>query len=423
MKASQPTQHSEAFWAPLVRQCLLTAPTPFYLFSIEPIRVALAELHKVTDPLPFPTKHWLSLKTQPVRPLLQWWHKQDFGIEVVSEFELLAALREGFLPEKILVNGPAKHHWLPRHPIHGLRVNLDSLQELSFLAPLVKSLDWSLGIRFLTDEEFDPEEPACATQFGLTPDEAAIALKRLLRLELKLETVHFHLRTNVSSISSYQRAFTQVADICRQFRFKPRHLDCGGGWPPHRVRSLAGKPMDHGFDYLGLTSIYASAKDLFPGLQELWLENGRFLSAGSGVLVVKVLDSKIRRGMRHLICDGGRTTQALVSNWEQHELFTLPPRIGPSIRTTIHGPTCMAFDRLARCPQPRSLRPGDHLVWMDAGAYHIPWETRFSHGAAAVLWHEDGRLALAREREPFSSWWAQWDLLRTANQHPHPAAS
>ena len=65
-----------------------------------------------------------------------------------------------------------------------------------------------------------------------------------------------------------------------------------------------------------------SAKQ-FPGLQSIWLENGRFISAGSGILVVKILDAKERRGLRQLICDGGRTMNALTSLWEQHALLPL----------------------------------------------------------------------------------------------------
>jgi diaminopimelate decarboxylase len=146
----------------------------------------------------------------------------------------------------------------------------------------------------------------------------------------------------------------------------------------------------------------------FPGLREIWLENGRFVSSSSGVLVVNILDAKERRGQRQLICDGGRTLHALTSLWEQHRIISLPERTGPEVPTNVHGPTCMAFDRLARIPLPRSLRPGDHLVWLDAGAYHIPWETRFSHGHSAVLWHDESGLCLARERQSFEHFWGQW---------------
>src|ERR1044071_2310242 len=98
--------------------------TPFYLFSILPFQAALNELQSAFSPLPI--RHWLSFKTQPLRPLIQWWRKQGRPVEVVSEFEFLAARAEGFPAERILINGPAKHHWLPRHAVERLCVNFDS---------------------------------------------------------------------------------------------------------------------------------------------------------------------------------------------------------------------------------------------------------------------------------------------------------
>lgn len=112
--------------------------------------------------------------------------------------------------------------------------------------------------------------------------------------------------------------------------------------------------------------------------------------------------------MRNLICDGGRATNALVSTWEHHGLIGVPEREGPLSLTTVNGPTCMAFDQLARRPLPRALQPGDHLIWLDAGAYHLPWETGFSHGLAAVLWHDGESVRVVREAESFASWWGSW---------------
>ena len=124
--------------------------TPFYLFSVEPIREALKELERFDRALPVPVRHWLSCKTQPLAPLLQGWRRQGRGIEVVSEFEFLAARAGRFRAEDILVNGPAKHRWLPRHAIAGLSVNFDSLRELDALLPLAQRLGWRVGIRCLT---------------------------------------------------------------------------------------------------------------------------------------------------------------------------------------------------------------------------------------------------------------------------------
>lgn len=391
------------FWRRLARPLLRDHPAPFYLFSRQPIEAALGELQARLGHLPI--RHWLSFKTQPLRPLVQWWRQSGRDIEVVSEFEFLAALKEGFAPDKILVNGPAKHHWLPRHAQRGLRVNFDSATEATALTPLARRLDWSVGVRLQTREEFDPESPEFPTQFGMVAEEAVPVLKRLQRARVRLETVHSHLRTNVASPAIYERALAEIAEICAAARFSPKHVDCGGGFPPPHVATRDGKMVAREFDLAAMAGVYERALARFPGVRELWLENGRWLSARSGVLVVKILEAKQRRGMRHLICNGGRTTHGLVSTWEQHGLISLPERRGRTCLTTVNGPTCMAFDQLARQPMPASLRAGDHLLWLEAGAYHLPWETRFSHGLAAIFWDDGKSVRQVRPREEFSSWW------------------
>jgi diaminopimelate decarboxylase len=408
------------FWKRLVREALsLSAPTPCYVFSGAPIAQRISALDNALLAAGFKSeiknlksqvgfRHWLSFKTQPLRPLLNWWRAQGRPVEVVSEFELRAALAEGFAPENILVNGPAKHHWLHQFEVRELSVNFDSPAELAALLPLAKKFKWRLGVRILTDAEFDPDNPQFPTQFGFAPDEAAAALKQLLGEKLRIETVQFHLRSNLPTAQIFERAIAEVAEICRAAKFSPLHLDIGGGVPVPQILTRSGKVLDGQFGLNAFAQMLRRSAKLFPGLRELWLENGRFISASSGVLVVKILDVKERRGLRQIICDGGRTMNAMMATWEQHALIPLPERRGTQVLTTVCGPTCMAFDQLARILLPRSLRAGDHLIWLDAGAYHLPWEIRFSHGHAAVCWHDERGLRLARERQVFENFWSQW---------------
>jgi hypothetical protein len=70
----------------------------------------------------------------------------------------------------------------------------------------------------------------------------------------------------------------------------------------------------------------------------------------------------------------------------------------------------MTDDTLGRAMLPRDLQRGDVIAWMHAGAYHLPWETRFSHGVCAVVWcGADGGIQLARERERPEQWLNQWN--------------
>ena len=410
------------FWKRLVREALsLSTPTPFYILSALPVAERISELNHALRAAGFRfssddqmskiiCRHWLSCKTQPVAQVLRWWRNQGRPVEVVSKFELQAALAEGFTPENILVNGPAKHHWLPRFDVRELSVNFDSPAEIAKLLPHAQKLNWRCGVRINTSEEFDPENPDFPTQFGFTRDEAVMAIKKLLRARARLETVSFHLRTNIPSAQVYQRTIAEIAEVCRAAKFNPQFLDIGGGMPVRHVLTRGGKVFDGEFGLRAFAEMLRQSSKQFPGLREIWLENGRFISASSGVLVVSILDVKERHGLRQLICDGGRTMNALTSLWEQHRLLSLPERKGRETLTAVHGPTCMAFDQLARIPLPRSLRTGDHLIWLEAGAYHIPWETRFSHGHAAVLWHDEIGLFKARERQSFENFWGQWQV-------------
>lgn len=388
------------------------AATPFFLFDMEPVRERVAEL----DRLDFgrPATQWLSTKTQPLAPLLSAWRQDGRPVEVVSEFEYRAALAEGFPVDRILVNGPAKHRWLPRVATEGMRVNFDSAREVSELAPMARRLGWRCGLRLCTREEFDPEHSAFATQFGFTPEEAEAVLPALLRDGPVPEVLHFHLRTNVSRAGVYAAALDEALELARRCGWRPRVVDLGGGLPPRHTCGRDGKPYDASMDLTAFAEAVRARLGAHPEIEEVWLENGRFVSAGSGVLVLGIHDVKDRRGLRQLVCDGGRTLNALVSNWEQHLLVPLEDRNGQPVATVVHGPTCMAWDQIARRPLPSDLGHGDHLVWFEAGAYHLSWETRFSHGHAAVWWADGTALHEVRAPQSFESWWGDWRRDPTA---------
>ena len=397
------------YWRAAVARALKSFDTPFYIFSPHPYLQSLRLLETELKPLPLPTRHWLSYKTQPLPALLNWWRHRDGLVEVVSEFELLGVLKMGFNPHQILVNGPTKHTWLFRYPIEGLNVNFDSIAEVKYLRKMARQLRWRIGVRFLTAQESDLEGPQYPTQFGVSPEELPPLLKLIQRDKLQLKIVHFHLRTNVSRVDTYFKALDEVRTICQSHGITPEYLDCGGGLPPGFVTNHHGQHYNRDFNLEQWREMLKRILGTWEGLRELWFENGRFLSAGAGVLVGRVNDVKQRRGMRHLICDAGRTNHALVGTWEDHEMLVHPRRTGPETMTTISGPTCMAFDRLARRSFPTSIRQGDALVWLDAGAYHLSWENHFSHGLARVLWFQDDDLICVREPETFAQSWSRWN--------------
>ena len=398
----------EAFWRRLAQPLTRGHDhrTPCFLFSCEPVAAGLKILTSHFEGLP--VTHWLSVKTLPLPALVSWWIAEGRPVEVVSEMELQLALRLGCPTERILVNGPAKHRWLARHPVPRLNVHFDSAEEIRLLGTLARGLQWRCGLRILTAEERDSDTPQLPTQFGISPSELPVAMALLKQRRLTVSTLHFHLGSHVPQADHICRAMNEVAGLALHHGLTPSVLDIGGGFPTSEVRGRGGRRLDAEFSMGKVADALRSVRKRCPSLREFWLENGRWLSARSGALLIRVLDIKERREHRHVICDGGRTMQALMSLWEHHSLLTIPNRSGPECATTVNGPTCMSFDQLTRRPLPSGSKRGDHLLWLDAGAYHLPWETRFSHGLCAVYWHDGKTTRCVREAETFERWFDHW---------------
>jgi hypothetical protein len=67
----------------------------------------------------------------------------------------------------------------------------------------------------------------------------------------------------------------------------------------------------------------------------------------------------------------------------------------------------MAYDNLGTFDMAENIQAGDRIVWMNAGAYHVSWETTFSQPRARILWHDGNGIREIRQRQSFSSWWKE----------------
>jgi diaminopimelate decarboxylase len=392
-------------WLSLVIRATERFETPFFLFSYLPVIKQLDSISQACDERVF---NWLSLKTLPLRHLLNWWLSTDLGVEVTSEYELLAAREEGFSPERIMVNGVAKHSWGNGCWTEGLRVNFDSIREIESLGSYAKRNQWRIGIRFHPSIQKDPENPNFPDQFGISADEFGHAYNLLLKKQIVPDTVHIHLRSNIPNLAYYRAALEELEIMIGQTTFELKCLDLGGGLPAEGVKQLD-PAWNSTFSLSDLSDLICLFYKKFPSVQEIILENGRFILSGCGVLVITVNDIKEIGGIKYLICDGGRTNHALPSDWEDHNLCILPAREATQVYTAVCGPTCMAFDCIARKKLPADIRVGDKVVWFNAGAYHLSWENRFSQPLARVLWHDEkDNIIEARPTEKFSEWWSRW---------------
>ena len=168
------------------------------------------------------------------------------------------------------------------------------------LLPLSLSCQWRVGVRVHAPDERD-RDLRIGGPFGMTTREAVESLRRLRDAGADVQSVHFH-RQGPPQPDAYVRAVGLVSRICEAASFRPRFVDLGGGLPPPASATLPSSVC-------GAPSLWRGRASC-RSLEQVWLENGRFVTDQSAALAVRVLDVKDRAEGRYLICDGGRTNHA-----------------------------------------------------------------------------------------------------------------
>lgn len=398
-------------WTEVLELATHRFSTPFYLLRL-PVytrRVARLKAEVTANLLGCALKQWYSYKTLPVPHFAVSANKESqLGVEITSEFELGAVLAAGISPQDILVNGPCKHLWLPRD-LPRLTVAFDSLHEVQELADISAALGWNVGLRLFLTGQRDPDDERYPAQFGMIEEEIRPAVAILNASKNPPTFVHFHLRANIT-LQMLRVAADEASQIVNSLgsQLSIRVINFGGGLPEPNVW-INGNELAKEVTFSRYAQSIAACRALFPKIEEVWLENGRTVVGPAGALVVTVGDVKEIEGYRVLICDGGRTNNALESDWGTHVVRPLGIGTAPTIPTIVCGPSCMPYDWIYRGELSSEIKRGTKIAYFNAGAYHIPWETRFSRGLCSVVLEDmTGALGCIRQKESIDDWVTSW---------------
>jgi diaminopimelate decarboxylase len=351
------------------------------------------------------------IKTMPLAYWLRAWRKLGRYAEASSECELQLALQCGFSAERIIVSGPGKLAWMRSLRLRHLSLVFDSATEAEGLASMARRYGWRVGLRFAPKHQVDPDNTAHLDQFGIDVREWRPALVVLQRAGVRVQLLQFHLGGWRGDAEGRVRALEELADLARAGSLEPTAIDVGGGFPQaYRARDAVTTARRARVDLRRLERV---AQRLFPSCREIIAECGRVILGPTAVLLLRVVDVKVKYGQRFIICDGGRVNHALPSDWEEHDVYF--PNSAKNTRrseATVCGPTCMAWDFISRRPVPIDIQPGHFVVYDAAGAYHWPWQSSFSQRrAAAALFAEHRRHGVRVQRlidrQSIAEWLAQ----------------
>lgn len=366
--------------------------TPLYVYNASRIREAYASFASAFSHKPLEIHYAIVCNKN--RYIVQLLNRLGAGIHANTPGDAYAALKAGVPASSIVYSGTnldaSDFDFLLKH---GLRMNLDSLDQLRGLA--ARGHGGECGLRFLIDDE------QRGNRIGVTRLELPEALKIARDSGTRLTGLHMYAGTNTRNARRFLECFDLLASASELLPDLD-YLDLGGGYGvAYREEST---PLDMEAFGKAISERMAELCQRRGRRVRLILEPGRTLVAASGSLLISVVSVKERGGRRFVGVDstvGNIVVESVYHSY--HRIEPASPRGGVlAVETDICGNTTHSKDFLGRGIRLPEVRPGDLLWLRDVGAYGYAMSSHFLNRPRPAEVVVDGdEVHLTTRRETF----------------------
>ncbi|MCI9313936.1 MAG: pyridoxal-dependent decarboxylase [Lachnospiraceae bacterium] len=356
-----------------------------------------------------------SFKTNSLPWLVSFVKDRGACAEVVSEDEYSLARYLGYLDSEIIYNGPYKgERSFCDVLLAGGIVNLDSMQEIRWLADLVSRYPdrtFQAGIRVNFNlEKMCPGETTMGEEsgrFGFCYETGrfAEALKLLQEMPgVSVTGLHLHSSSKSRSVNIFRAIARMACQLQEEFNLKLSYIDLGGGY----CGGMAGRPEYP--DYF--PAVAEELRRRFsPEQTRLIVEPGISLISKCTTFVTGVFDTRDIKGTRYVMTDGSRfnidPTMIKSSHLYHVDYTDVSAEISsehnlsgrkPLTRQIVSGFTCMEVDRLFTCEDQPELIPGDRIIYENVGGYTMSLNPLFIQYFPAVYVRNGNKLRMVRRK-------------------------
>ncbi len=393
-----------------------TFGTPLFVYDAVVMRRCHAQL---AEALAGFAQIFFSIKANPNPAVARIFVDQGAGIEIASVGEYVRARQAGASPDRILFAGPGKRDDELDHVIRaGIgEIHLESFEEIDRVDAIGARASKTIAVAVRINPVAAAQGGAMRmggkpSPFGFDEEQIGEVLKVLGgKRHLDLCGVHLFAGTQIldagTLLTQWRHGLDLAARVARDIGRPLRSIDLGGG---------LGIPYYAGEAPLDLARLRAqipeleSMKRADPLLREarVIVEPGRYLVGPSGLYVARVIASKLSRGTRFVVTDGGMHHHLAASGNLGQVMKRDYPVIAPAHMhasaespCTIVGPLCTPLDTLARKADMPALAAGDLVAVMQSGAYALSASPSgfLSHPAPAEILVDDGRATVIRKRD------------------------
>ncbi len=332
------------------------------------------------------------------------------GFDIVSVGELERVLAAGGNANKCVFSGVAKTVIEIERALEvGVRCfNVESASELQRIETVAKSVNKKAPISIRVNPNVDAKtHPYISTglkenKFGVDIDEAIDLYQKAHQSQhLSVQGLDCHIGSQITIVAPFLDALDKVLTLVEQLNdhgIHIHHLDLGGGV---------------GIDYEGEQTIniqaYIDAILSKVGPTEIILEPGRAIVGNAGIFITKVEFLKQNSDHAFAIVDGAMNDLLRPSFYNAfHNVLPVNKNAtGTQAQWDLVGPICETGDFLAK-NRDLSLREGDYLALMSAGAYGFTMSSNYNtRPRVAEVMVSNENHQLVRERETVQDLFAQ----------------
>ena len=201
------------------------------------------------------------------------------------------------------------------------------------------------------------------SKFGVPSGELKQFTQHAAKACVRVVGLQAHVGSGIFDVTNWEHQARTLAGLAHHFP-DVRVIDVGGGLGvPERADQV-------GVDLARLDTLLQAVRAEYPGL-ELWMEPGRYLVAGAGVLLARVTQLKSKGEVRYVGVATGMNSlirPALYGSY--HEIANLT-RLDEAATELVNivGPICESADVLGHDRLLPPTREGDVLLIANAGAY------------------------------------------------------
>ena len=381
--------------------------------------------HVLKIPNAFGLNVRFAMKANPLRGVLQLFHREGIQIDASSQYEVRRALRAGIPAAHIQLTAqewPRDDGELVQFQEQGVLLNPCSIRQLERFATLFPGADVGFRINpgLGSGGTRRTNTGGTSSSFGIWHEELSRVGEIVTAARLKVTRLHSHIGSG-SDVAVWEHcADLTLAVAARLVRELPAEncqlqvLNLGGGYKVARMEHE--KHTDIHLAFRSIEEKFRSFASTVGPKLKLEIEPGTFLVAHAGVLLSRVQDlvHTGAEGYRFLKLDSGMTELLRPSLYGAQHSLSVVPADGRALNEhedyVVVGHCCESGDIFTTVPgspeelQARSLpkaRIGDFVIVGGAGAYAegfcVTHYNSFPE-PSCILLEEDGTPRLIRQR-------------------------